>query len=129
MDFIDWCDQVFRQIVDLSRTSPEVIRRQGWLSEFLLAEHLFGASVGNHAQYFGNERRQGLMDALDALKSCGLVGVKKSGQMIELISGRRGRDQPTDLTELWENVCSRSIDDEQAAILKIVNRHSVLVGG
>lgn len=123
MDFVDWCSVVLRKIIEISRTAPEAIRL-GWLHDGMLAEELFGEAVARQSRFTWTNERLGMLSALNALAKNGLISNEKAGQMFKIKPSQRGRELAPDMTPLWEHFCGIKLDEQQAQVLKIINRLS-----
>jgi len=118
MDFIAWCDQVLRSLVEVQRASPTA--RQYGVREEQIAQVLYDDTSPYQPGFFESPQRIGMWNALVALEQVSLLVTGQNGVFISATpAGRRYLD---DSLPLWERLCSEQLDADQAALLCIVNQ-------
>ncbi len=116
MDFVDWCGFVLRKLIEEGR-NPH-------LDEIRLAQILYGEEQRTTAGFWESTLRGGMLDAMEALASVGLVEI--DGNFFKVtVAGRAFAKDPT---VLWEEICETELEPDEERILRVVNRESSKAG-
>lgn len=117
MDFVDWCGQVLRALIEASGQSAHA--RGYGVHDRELGRTLFGDLV-DQPTYWESRQREGMLDALMELKKIGLVAERNSRWQVT----PDGRQYIDDMTNLWELICQIKSQPDQAELLHAVNQLS-----
>jgi len=117
MDFIDWAEHVFSELVVLHKADS--FNRSIGVDERKLAAAIFGEALSRSPDFYTSRKRMAILEALDDLKRCGVL---------EEHSGSRGFYKPSprvrglerDFIPLWQAICRDGLDPDQEQLLKAV---------
>lgn len=115
MDFVQWCGEFLRAMLERQEHSET------------------GASIGVRADVIGPAllgadwdkppRSSALTQALRDLKAAGVV--EQNPQLTQYLKiPRAQRDLALNQRSLWVEACTRSLSEEEATLLRVLNRHS-----
>lgn len=120
MDLIEWCELVLRRIADVAQRNPTA-RNLGVYAERQLAPELFGAAYAAGPDFHQSEARRRMHEALSELTNAHLVEAP-NGMFYRLTQS--GDAALSDPSQVWELFCRIPLKDDQAHLLKVVNRLS-----
>ena len=125
MDFIDWCMVVYGGVVSALERAPQL--RGTGVGEQHLKMALFGDGVLDDSSFQHSSRQRALFQAVDSLVAVGLLEHPQSGY--HWLPSRASRQLAPDLTPLWEAICAEVLDEEEAAVVRAINRLSARTEG
>lgn len=124
MDFVGWCESVLAIIQEKVRTDPQA----GIIG--VHAEAIVKAAipsvVAQRADLWGSDERVSVHYVLQQMEKLGLL--EQRSQTYYRIT-QRGREHIKNPLPLWTDICSITLEDDHALVLRTVNRASVTQTG
>lgn len=121
MDFIDWCGVVLDGVSKALQATPSL--RVHGVSERHLEQALFGRAVLGDETFSQSTHRRGMRQAIEELVKVGLLETARLDRC--WLPSRDSRWFTTDPTPLWSSICDESLNEEEAQLVRVVNRLSV----
>lgn len=120
MDFVEWCSVVLDKLIEVSQT-PEAMQARG-VTCVPLAKAVFGQTFESERECMDSPRGHKMLRAVQALRGVGLVESLGHPHAVFVSVSRQGRQLASDLTPLWESICSQRLESQEEGVLRCVNR-------
>src|SRR5260221_107015 len=119
MDYVEWCDRVIGQVVELTRRSPTA--RSMGVDVDALAQASLGIAVPEPG-YAMSPQWQCIRETLHDLEPVGLLTGRSRVFWRASDAAREYLDNPV---PFWTLICATRLEREQEDLLRVVNRLSV----
>ena len=122
MNYLDWCEQIPRIILQRRQETPSSRIYGIDITNIELA--LFGSRAAEIHKYpIDSDERKSFFAAIRAFERLGLINpTSQGGRMYQLTT--KGQNFDSDKAPVWRDLCAEVLEDDEAALLRVINRHS-----